>query len=163
MRAWGRLLRLSLAPTAAADIVAGVALGGGAWSSRSALLVLASLCVYHGGMALNDWADREEDARVRPDRPIPSGRIRPGVALAVALALLAAGPCLAAAASPLSGAILAAVSLAAAAYDLRGRGPVRGPLLLGICRAGNLAAGIAFAGGRGFLPAGLYGAYVFFV
>ncbi|MDQ0577954.1 UbiA family prenyltransferase [Streptomyces rishiriensis] len=34
-------------------------------------------------MALNDWADREEDAAAeRPHRPLPSGRIAPAQALA---------------------------------------------------------------------------------
>ena len=72
-RTWGRLLRLSLAPTAIADVVCGGVLSGSAGHAGLDIfrLVLASLCIYHGGMALNDWADREEDARVRPDRPLP--------------------------------------------------------------------------------------------
>ena len=42
-------------------------------------------------MALNDWADRELDAVERPERPIPSGRVSPDQALAVAGGLTAAG------------------------------------------------------------------------
>ena len=59
--AWGRLLRVSLFATAAADPVVGAFLGsGGAPPGRALLAPLASLCVYHGAMALNDLADREE-------------------------------------------------------------------------------------------------------
>src|SRR5689334_6986324 len=106
--AWGRLLRLSLATTAAADVVAGVLFSEHAWPGglRPWLLVAGSLCVYHGGMALNDWADRVHDARVRPERPIPSGALRAGQALGVALLLLATGPLLASRASTHAGLVL---------------------------------------------------------
>ncbi|HVS18198.1 MAG TPA: UbiA family prenyltransferase [Planctomycetota bacterium] len=171
--AWGRLLRLSLAPSAAADALAGMTLG--AWGAfpldpRAALLPVASLCVFHGGMALNDWADREGDARTRPERPIPSGAVSAASALRVGLALLVIGPLLAALAAPLAGACLAGVALTAALYDLTGRGAWLGPTLLGLCRAGNLASGV-YAGvalsRAGVAPAwawwacGVYGAYVF--
>ena len=65
--AWGQLLRLSMAPSALADAAAGVLLGAGAWpGERAGWMLAASFCAYHGGMALNDWADREGDARTRP-------------------------------------------------------------------------------------------------
>jgi len=142
---WGRLLRLSLAPSAAADSVAGMCLG--AWGTlperrESLLLPLGALCVYHGGMALNDWADRARDALSRPERPIPSGQVPAGGALALALLLLVAGPGLAATAAPSVGLLMAAVAACAALYDLAGRGPWRGPLLLALCRGGNLACGV---------------------
>ena len=38
-------------------------------------LLIASSCLYLSGMVLNDVFDREVDARERPKRPIPSGRI----------------------------------------------------------------------------------------
>ena len=180
VRAWGRLLRLSLAPSAAADVVAGAvwAQGGyhptglGLWT-----LVLASLCVYHGGMALNDWADREHDARTRGDRPIASGAIAARAALVAALLLLVSGVFLAWRADAGAGAWMTAVAACAIVYDLAGRGPVLGPALLALCRAGNLGAGILLGLAQGtthadtwvelqpvvFLPALLYGLYVFCV
>jgi 4-hydroxybenzoate polyprenyltransferase len=106
--------------------------------------MLASLCVYHGGMALNDWADRETDLRARPDRPIPSGRVSASSALAAAMLLLVAGPALALVADPTSALVLAAVSLAAVVYDVSARGAWIGPLLLAACRAGNLSAGMIY-------------------
>jgi 4-hydroxybenzoate polyprenyltransferase len=143
---WGRLFRLSLAPSAAADIAAGVVVAARAWPGgyEPYVLMLASLCVYHGGMALNDWADRDVDARARPERPIPSGAIDARRALAVGFALLLAGPLCASFVGFASAAALACVALAAALYDLAGRGPWRGPLLLAVCRAGNIGTGILY-------------------
>ncbi len=174
--AWGRLLRLSLAPSAAADIAAGLCLG--AWGvlparRESLLLVLSSLCVYHGGMALNDWADRERDARTRPDRPIPSGAVSPTAALWVAVLLLLLGPVLAALAEPRLGLWMAGIAALASYYDLAGRGAWRGPILLASCRGLNLGAGVWLGAlmaaevparaPRAAWPACLlYAAYVFF-
>lgn len=146
---WGRLLRLSLAPSAAADSVAGLCLG--AWGTlparrESLLLPLAALCVYHGGMALNDWADRKRDALGRAERPIPSGQVPAAGALALAVVLLAAGPAIAAAAAPTVGLLMAGVAACAVLYDLAGRGPWRGPLLLALCRGGNLGCGVLLGG-----------------
>lgn len=171
MLAFGRLLRISLAPSALADIAAGIVLGVGSWPAgpRPFLLMAASACVYHGGMALNDWADREEDARGGRPRPIPGGAITASTALVLALALLASGALLAFLAAPRCGLVLAAVALCAALYDLAGRGPWRGPFLLALCRAGNLGAGLAFASTlvpfRSLLLAApiAYGLYVFLV
>ena len=121
---WGRLFRLSLAPSAVVDVLAGLVFGaGGVWPHANlGWLVLATLGVYHGAMALNDWADRQEDARTRPERPLPSGAISPSVAFLYAgLAVLAVG------------------------YDLFGRGVWLGPTLLGLCRAANLGIAITFS------------------
>jgi 4-hydroxybenzoate polyprenyltransferase len=159
-----------MAPSALADAAAGATIGAAGWPAGGApwLLLAASFCAYHGGMALNDWADRGRDARARPERPLPSGAIAPGAALAVAVLLLAGAPILGALAAPRAGAALLGVSLCAAVYDVAGRGPWLGPLLLGLCRAGNLCAGVllglAWRGGEldawVLLPPAVYGAYV---
>lgn len=175
LSAWGRLLRLSLAPSAAADAAAGLCLGHAGrlpLESSSLLVVCGSLCIYHGGMVLNDWADRLADAATRPDRPLPSGAIQPRTALLVALALLVAGPLLVALADPRLAGWAVLLALLVALYDLFGRGAMVGPLLLGGCRALNLALGV-LAGSllalgphatsrRAWLLVALYGAYVFF-
>ena len=170
-RAWGQTLRLSLAPSAAADAAVGALIGAAAWPAGVApwLAIGASLLVYHGGMALNDWADREEDARVRPSRPIPSGRVRPASVLVVAMGLLLAGPLLLASVVPSAGLVLGGVSLAAALYDLAGRGDLRGPFLLALCRFGNLTSGLIVGAETAGLELGarhlalpiVYAAYVF--
>jgi 4-hydroxybenzoate polyprenyltransferase len=144
----GRLLRLSLAPSAAADVAAGVLLAhGGSWPSGVAPFALmgASLFVLHGGLALNDWADRVQDARLRPTRPIPAGQVAPALALGLGLALLLLGPLIAHAVAPQSGMVLAVVAALALLYDLGPRGAIAGPLLLALCRAGNLSSGLSSA------------------
>lgn len=161
-------MRLSLSTTAAADVVAGILFAEHAWPGglRPWLLVAGSLCVYHGGMALNDWADRAHDGATRPERPIPSGRVKAAQALQVALLLLVAGPLLAARAATHAGLMLGAVALLAALYDLVGRGAWLGPALLGLCRAGNLTAGMLWCGAcakEGVWLAAGYGGYVFLV
>ncbi len=174
MIALGRLLRLSLAPTAAADVIAGLVMGsGGRWPTGAMpwLLMAASLSVFHGGLALNDWADRAADAETRPERPLPAGAVGAGTALALALALLGFGVLLAFLAHPALGGWLGGVALLAAAYDLAGRGPWRGPVLLGLCRLGNLGGALlapSWVAGeaidpRLLAPALLYGLYVFAV
>jgi len=154
----GKLVRLSLLPSALADAVCGVALGGvfaaavdgagvaagdaefDAWPGPIVLLaLLVSACLFHGGMALNDWADRAEDARLERDRPLPNGDLSPSFALGLAVSLFAIGVAAAASVSWRGAVAAASVAACAAAYDLVGRGPLRGPLLLALCRAGNLA------------------------
>lgn len=172
--AWARLARVSLAPTAAADVVAGAVLAVGRWPGSSVLwVVLGSLCTYHGGMILNDWADQVHDRQTRPDRPLASGAIRPAVALLVAWLLFALGPLVALRAGREPSGLLVAAAVAAVVYDLWGRGPWTGPLLLASCRALNLGAGLSIAASAelGFAPLPavvaaaplLYGAYVFTV
>jgi len=185
LKSWGRLLRLSLAPSAAADVAAGVVVGAGSWPGGVApfLLMAGSLCVYHGGLALNDWADRDWDRRTRPERPLPSGAIGASAALSVGLLLLFTGPLLgfsaarSVAAEPgfpaaASVAALGTATLGAVAYDLGPRGPWLGPLLLGLCRGSNLAAGLflglALGGDAERAPTGvaacsLYALYVLVV
>jgi hypothetical protein len=170
---WGRLFRLSLAPTAIGDVLAGsvlAATAGGAFdlaaTTTTLVLVACSLLIYHGGMAFNDWCDREEDAKVRQDRPIPSGAITPRAALLAALFGMTLGPLLAASVEPMAGLWAAGLAFSAALYDYRGRGAWLGPGLLGLCRAMNLGLPIlAFGGSEALLllwPApALYGAYVF--
>lgn len=164
-RAWGRLLRLSLAPSAVADVLAGHVACSGAWRPSEWLgLALASLCLYHGGLALNDWADRAHDARTRPGRALPSAALDPRHALTVALLLLALGAALAALLLPAPARWIPVALLAAIlVYDLLPRGAWTGPLLLGTCRGLNLALGWAAAGpldARAWVPLSIYALYV---
>ncbi|WP_340699026.1 UbiA family prenyltransferase, partial [Cellulosimicrobium funkei] len=69
------LVRAPAVLSVVGDTLAGAAAAGHALTPRRALLPLASACLYAGGMALNDYADRHLDAVERPERPIPSGRV----------------------------------------------------------------------------------------
>ena len=173
--AFGQLIRVALGFSALSDVFVGIAIGFGAlWPATALpwLLIPASLGIYHGAMALNDWSDRDEDAKVRPERPIPSGAIPAPFALFIASILILGGIFRAFGAGPRAGAWMGAVALLAILYDLAGRGELRGPLLLGLCRAGNLGAGLMapWLVGLTDSPAwpllGLslvYGAHVFFI
>src|SRR5262245_15492958 len=94
VRAWAQLLRISLAPTLVADLCAGVAIarGGPGGLELVARTSGVSLLLFAGGMALNGWVDRAEDAVAQPRRPIPSGAIAPAAALGFAVLALAAAP-----------------------------------------------------------------------
>jgi len=76
-------------------VLVGAAIGGGAnlmdsWRN----LILGSVTGFTltgSAMAINDYYDRDIDAVNEPQRPIPSGAITPGEALAFSLALTAIG------------------------------------------------------------------------
>ncbi|MEM8713490.1 MAG: UbiA family prenyltransferase, partial [Planctomycetota bacterium] len=143
--AFGQLIRIALGFSALSDVFVGIAIGFGAQWPQTVLpwlLIPASLGIYHGAMALNDWSDRHEDAKVRPERPIPSGAIPASLAAAIAWTLILGGVFWAFGAGLRAGAWMGAVALLAILYDVAGRGELRGPLLLGLCRAGNLGAGL---------------------
>ena len=168
-RRLGRLLRVSMAPSAAADVIVGMAIGGGGLLPGAGSIlaaVLASLCVYHGALALNDWADIEHDRLTRPERPLPSGEFSPDLAFGLGQALVLFGVVLGAIARASAWPWILGLACCAVAYDLVGRGPLRGPLLLAACRAGNLLFGVAVAlpsidlGLAQLGPAVIYGAYV---
>jgi len=94
-------MRVPNAPTAAADVLAGALLAGAGGGQAAALVVLclASMCLYTGGIVLNDVADARRDAQLRPERPIPAGQVRRPTAVALTTGLLLAGVALAEVAS----------------------------------------------------------------
>jgi 4-hydroxybenzoate polyprenyltransferase len=86
------LCRVSNLPTVWMNVLAAALLADAGATAGDVLLLAAALSAsYCGGMCLNDVCDREIDARKRPSRPIPSGRVSPAEARAVAAALLGAG------------------------------------------------------------------------
>ncbi|MFD3521052.1 SCO3242 family prenyltransferase [Streptomyces sp. NPDC058653] len=141
LRAWAELLRVSALFTVPGDALAGAASAGVRPNRGTALAVGASLCMYEAGMALNDWADRDEDAVERPHRPIPSGRITPDAALAAAGGLTAAGLLLAARAGRPALALTTALAATVWAYDLRLKHTAAGPVAMGAARALDVLLG----------------------
>src|SRR2546429_3915285 len=85
------LVRAPAALSVPGDALAGAA-AAGVLRPRTAGLSAASVCLYWAGMAANDWADRELDAKERPERPIPSGRVSPGTAVRGAARATPPGP-----------------------------------------------------------------------
>ncbi|MBM9618239.1 UbiA family prenyltransferase [Streptomyces zhihengii] len=141
LRAWAELLRVSALFSVPGDALAGAAAVGARPGRGTALAVGASLCLYEAGMALNDWADREEDAAERPHRPVPSGRIAPRHALVAAGVLTAAGLTLAARAGRPALAVATALSATVWAYDLRLKHTPAGPAAMATARALDLLLG----------------------
>lgn len=115
-------------------------------NSSTALAVGASLCLYEAGMALNDWADRDEDAVDRPHRPIPSGRISPRAALTAAGALTGAGLALAARAGRPALAVATGLAATVWAYDLRLKHTPAGPAAMAAARGLDLLLGATATG-----------------
>ena len=150
------LARASNLPTVWSNGLAASVLTGAAPTPGGLALALVALsCLYVAGMYLNDACDAQADARERPGRPIPSGRIARRAVFAGAAAWAVAGlgaAALAAAASPAPdlglGWALAFVALAAciAAYDAHHRNNRFSPLLMAGCRAlAVLAAALLLA------------------
>jgi 4-hydroxybenzoate polyprenyltransferase len=99
-------------------------------------------------MALNDWADRDEDAAERPHRPLPSGRIRPAAAVTAACAFTAAGLTLAARAGRPALAVAAPLAATVWAYDLALKRTPAGPAAMAAARGLDLLLGAAATTGR---------------
>ncbi|MEV5318804.1 SCO3242 family prenyltransferase [Streptomyces sp. NPDC052687] len=147
-RAWAELLRLPALFTVPGDALAGAAATGTRPDTRTLLAIGSSLCLYEAGMALNDWADRAEDARDRPHRPLPSGRVRPVAALTAACALTGAGLALAARAGRPALAVAAPLAATVWSYDLGLKHTPAGPAAMAAARGLDLLLGAAAGGGR---------------
>ena len=84
VRAWLQLFRVPNLLTVPGDPLAGFLLAsGGRLDGRVVAPLIACLCLYAAGLVLNDLADHKEDARERPNRPLPSGVVSRGAAVLV--------------------------------------------------------------------------------
>ncbi|MFO1051979.1 MAG: UbiA family prenyltransferase [Planctomycetota bacterium] len=135
---WLRLLRAGALFSPAADVVAGLALADLPWSLDAVRCCVASVFLYGAGMVLNDHADRAIDRRLRPERPIPAGRIRPGAAFWTGVAMFLLAVLL----SP-RWPVHLGMALAIVAYDYGSkRFVLGGVLVMGALRATNLLSGV---------------------
>jgi hypothetical protein len=144
-----RLGRVSNLPTVWTNVVAGMAVASATAPIGEVVAVgLAMTAFYVGGMYLNDYFDREIDARERPGRPIHAGEIGARTVSAAGFGLLAAGLALLApfgVAAVTWGLALAGTIVL---YDAWHKGNVFGPWIMSACRAlVYLASGSAAAGG----------------
>ena len=135
-----KLGRVSNLPTVWTNAVAGALLAGGnPGDARFSLVLLAMTLFYVGGMYLNDAVEAGIDAAERPERPIPSGRVRHSTVFAAGFGMLGLGIALLAfgvdggtgLAPVLSGAALAG---AIVIYDLYHKQNPLSPLIMGVCR-----------------------------
>lgn len=144
-----RLVRAGALLSPAADVAAGLCLTGAPWSLEALRAALASVCLYAAGMALNDFADREEDRRQRPERPIPRGDLSVPLAGLLGFGLLALGLALAPEATrPLH----IAIAVLVLGYDfVLKRWALGAVLAMGLLRGSNLLTGTLLLRGD-FLP-----------
>jgi len=152
LRPYLELFRLPNLFTALADVMMGFLVTHVALvpTGPFVALLIASGLLYTSGMVLNDVYDVDLDARQRPHRPLPSGRIDPTLAKALGYELLLAGVAagwLAAwmIASPAPGIVAGCLAVAVVLYDRWLKRTVWGPLGMGACRALNVLLGMSAA------------------
>ncbi|MDZ7967462.1 MAG: UbiA-like protein EboC [Nostoc sp. DedSLP03] len=109
-----------------------------------AWLLLATTGLYGGGIVFNDVFDAELDAKERPNRAIPSGRVSRQNATLLGSILFAIGIIAAFQVSLLSAAIATFITLSCLLYNsLAKHHPFFGPLNMGLCRGSNLLLGVS--------------------
>ena len=144
LRGYLELLRPPNVVTAIADVLAGYAVAGRANAVALPWLIGSTVCLYAGGVVLNDYFDRHLDAAERPERPIPSGRVPAAAAATLGSALLGAGVLCATQATRTAFGVAAAIAVAVVLYDARAkRHSLAGPLTMGLCRGLNLLLGVS--------------------
>src|SRR5579872_3523359 len=143
VRAYLQLVRLPAVFTAMADIFLGFLLTHLSLSPVVDFLWLlgASTGMYLGGMVLNDVFDSQIDARERPNRPIPSGRVSQRAATGIGIGLIVAGFGCAAGAGLATAKIAAILAAMILAYDWLLKSTVLGPVAMGCCRSLNIMLG----------------------
>ena len=144
MKAWLQLFRVPNLLTVPGDPLAAFLLAtGGQLDARVIPAIIASLCLYMAGLAMNDIADAAEDQRDRPNRPIPSGAISKSAAWTAVLALGGAGiGALVSTEQPMAVTIGAVLLGHIATYNfLTKRLPFLGAINMGLCRALSVALG----------------------
>jgi 4-hydroxybenzoate polyprenyltransferase len=151
--AWRQILRAANVFTAISNVVAGFLLVQGDWQPAGPLLmlVLASVLLYEAGMVLNDVCDAELDAKERPERPLPSGRISRQTAQNVGVGLLLGGVAAAFVVTLVTAQWQTAqVSVMLATliigYNTGVKSTRFGPLAMGGCRFLNVLLGASVAG-----------------
>ncbi len=153
-----RLGRVSNLPTVWTNVIAGATIANTAATVADIVTVgLAMTAFYVGGMYLNDFFDREIDARERPGRPIHAGDIGAVTVSAIGFALLAAGVALLAPFGFLTAGWGLALAAAIVLYNAWHKGNSFAPLIMGLCRA-LVYVGTGAAVSGNILPALIVGA-----
>jgi 4-hydroxybenzoate polyprenyltransferase len=138
--------------TAVADVAMGYLVTHGDLQrpAYAALLIATSCLLYWAGMVLNDVFDAADDARERPQRPIPSGRVPLATAKALGWALLGSGLLVGWLTSYLTddwrpGGVATLLALAVVLYDAVLKRTILGPLAMGASRLLNVLLGMSLA------------------
>ncbi|MCX6799360.1 MAG: UbiA family prenyltransferase [Candidatus Diapherotrites archaeon] len=132
-----------------------VAAGAVQFNALLGIAMAVAFLVCGGGIAINDYFDRNVDKKLHPQKPIPSGKVKAKTALAFSLLLFAAANIIAIASLPMvSAAIALAFTLLFLAYS---------SVLAKAKYIGNfvVASGTAFTLVFGASPIGNYTVIVF--
>jgi 4-hydroxybenzoate polyprenyltransferase len=150
LRTYLQLCRFPAVFTALADIVLGYLLTRTGVDSgpQLGLLLGASAGLYLSGMVWNDISDVVQDAKERPKRPIPSGRVSLRAAAIFADVLMGIGLACATAAGMRSLAVAGMLTVCIILYDCVLKKTPFGPFFMGGCRFLNVILGASTAGVR---------------
>ena len=155
MLAWLRLMRLPAVFTAVSNVLCGCFIASPTQAPPTlqlSLLALATAGLYLGGMVLNDVFDAALDAVERPERPIPSGRIKRSTAAVFGTALLLIGIAAAACLGSSSAAVAGLTTIAVLAYNSILKSTPAGPFGMAACRFLNFTLGATVGLPLGSLP-----------
>lgn len=150
MRGWLQLLRPANIVTSISDGLAGISLSClflsqqlPNWSTIT-YIVFATILLYAGGIVFNDVFDAKIDKEERPERPIPSGKVRQKNAAILGIVCFSLGVLFASLINIT--ACLIAISIVLMCFLYNGKAKhhlFAGPIVMGFCRALNLLLGIS--------------------
>jgi hypothetical protein len=160
-----RLVRLPSVVTVPGDVLTGAAWGADRTAVGGAARVASSSMVYLAGMAVNDWADRDEDAIERPTRPIPAGEIGARTALMVGVGLSFGALALASVRNRgrSSLGITVPLLLSVWTYDLKAKHTPAGPWTMALARTLDVLVGAGRPQRSALGPAGVIGAHTLLI
>jgi 4-hydroxybenzoate polyprenyltransferase len=142
------LIRPANVLTSIGDVLAGLAIVTvfDAVSFDALLLVLATACLYAGGIVFNDYFDRDLDRIERPERPIPSGKVSPKAAVTFGVILFLIAVISSFMVGKIPGILAVSIMVFALLYDRWMKHTAfGGPLFMGLARAANLLLGISYS------------------
>ncbi|MGB7528144.1 UbiA-like protein EboC [Sphingobacterium cellulitidis] len=156
LKPWIQIIRPSNVLTAISDVLAGVAIAclflhhDLPEVNNLILITISSMLLYTGGIVFNDVFDAALDQVERPERPIPSGRIKKSSAAILGTVAFAIGCALAFLVNVSAFTISLAIVLMCLLYNGKAKHHfIAGPIVMGTCRGLNLLLGMAL------LPASL--------
>ena len=134
--AWLQLARISNTPTVVSNAVAGAVLVAASPDAATVAAVAVAMALFYtAGMVLNDDMDLDSDRRQRPERPLPSGEISRGAAVAAVVGLFAVGETLLAVEGWRPAAAGVGLIALIVVYDAWHKGNALSPVLMAACRA----------------------------
>ncbi|WP_313513400.1 UbiA-like protein EboC [Sphingobacterium sp.] len=150
LKPWIQIIRPSNVLTAISDVLAGVALAclflqqDLPQVNPLIWITISSMLLYTGGIVFNDVFDAALDKVERPERPIPSGRIKKSAASIFGTLAFAIGCFLAFKVNMMAFYISLAIVLMCLLYNGQAKHHfLAGPIVMGGCRGLNLLLGMA--------------------